>query len=111
MLLKPCLPRPSPRLHTRPGPHQARRPELAATACVRPFLQAMREGGIDPGSPFLSPRDRRQDRQLITRMAALAGNEQVRPTGLVPHRQMATGCGGWWARKCFPEPATNEGKA
>ncbi|GLC68585.1 hypothetical protein PLESTF_000711300 [Pleodorina starrii] len=41
------------------------------------YTQAMRSGGIDPGSPYLTPRDRGADRWLVTRMAALAGNEQA----------------------------------
>lgn len=61
----------------------------------------MREGGIDPGSPFLSPRDRRQERTLITRMAALAGNEQVRPWGRRP--VPTKGQRVCWARNCIPD--------
>ncbi|EFJ51807.1 hypothetical protein VOLCADRAFT_87353 [Volvox carteri f. nagariensis] len=41
------------------------------------YTQAMRTGGIDPGSPYLTPRDRDVDRRLVTRMAALAGNDQA----------------------------------
>ncbi|PNW78263.1 hypothetical protein CHLRE_09g404500v5 [Chlamydomonas reinhardtii] len=41
------------------------------------YTQAMRRGGIDPGSPYMSPRERGTERRLITRMAALAGNDQA----------------------------------
>ncbi|KXZ52960.1 hypothetical protein GPECTOR_8g333 [Gonium pectorale] len=41
------------------------------------YTQAMRDGGIDPGSPYMSPRERGTERRLVTRMAALAGNEQA----------------------------------
>jgi protein SFI1 len=42
----------------------------------------MRDGGLDPGSPFLSPRGLgrpSQERRLVTRLAAMAGNEQALP--------------------------------
>lgn len=44
------------------------------------YTRAMTSGGIDPGSPYMSPRSRGDERRLITRMAAMAGNVgQVRP--------------------------------
>ncbi|GLI66401.1 hypothetical protein VaNZ11_010162 [Volvox africanus] len=41
------------------------------------YTQAMHSGGIDPGSPYLTPRRRDADRRLVIRMAAMAGNEQA----------------------------------
>ncbi|KAG2450986.1 hypothetical protein HYH02_004258 [Chlamydomonas schloesseri] len=41
------------------------------------YTRAMQRGGIDPGSPYMSPRKRGTERRLITRMAALAGNDQA----------------------------------
>ena len=41
------------------------------------YTVAMR-GDLDPGSPFLSPRTKKEDRQLIRNVATFVGSPEVR---------------------------------